>query len=289
MRIADAEENQVVRIAGVVRAAGRTLRSKLEGASCVYWDVRKGVASAPEEHEACAFWLEDASGAKALVRAEGLVVDVRAELAQQLVEMAEADIEVVSQRIRTLKDTARGGGPKQAEANRERRRLAKVATLLCAIRAEARGNVHVGGNLHGQRQWIEKNRHLAGDDLGSRTVQRMVERFEVLLREGDPVEVEGLLRREPMPAELGGGYRDRSDGFVLAPDASGAVRVRGVGTAAPMSEPELRKAAGLEDPVDAIRRNARRTKWKAVLSLDPIVAWTLLIVGVAVVMTLALR
>jgi hypothetical protein len=289
VRIADAEENQVVRIAGVVRAAGRTLRSKLEGESCVYWDVRKGVASAPEEHEACAFWLEDTSGAKALVRAEGLVVDVRAELAQQLVEMAEADIEVVSQRIRTLKDDARGGGPKQAEANRERRRLAKVATLLCAIRAEARGNVHVGGNLQGQRQWIEKNRHLAGDDLGGRTVQRMVERFEVLLREGDPIEVEGLLRREPMPAELGGGYRDRSDGFVLAPDASGVVRVRGVGTAAPMSEPELRKAAGLEDPVDVIRRNARRTKWQAVLSLDPIVLWTLLIVGVAVGLTLALR
>jgi len=67
------------------------------------------------------------------------------------------------------------------------------------------------------------------------------------------------------------------------------VRVRGVGTAAPVSEPELRKEAGLEDPIDVIRRNARRTKWHAVLSLDPIVLWTLLIVGVAVGMTLALR
>lgn len=273
-----------MRIAGVVRAAGRTLRSKLEAQTCVYWDVRKGLASAPESSEACAFWIEDPSGARALVRAEGLTVDVRAELAQQLVEMAESDIEAVSERIRALKDIVRAGGPKQADANRERHQLAKVATLLCAIRADARGNVHVGGDLPGQRRWIDKNRHLAeGNVLGSRTVQRMVERFEVLLRDGDPVEVEGLLRREPMPAELGGGYRDRSDGWVLAPDPTGAVRVRGVGAAAPVSEPVLREeASGVVRDPSGPPRSSRR-------GLDPILTWTLVLVAAALTLTLALR
>ncbi|MCB9616805.1 MAG: hypothetical protein H6722_30595 [Sandaracinus sp.] len=280
MLLADAEPGTVVRLRGVVRAAGRTLRSKLQGESCVYWDVRVGLARAPEASEACTFWLEDEAGERVLVRSESLVVEVRAERGQELVSVAEADIDAVSVRIRELKDEAKRGGATQSEANRERKRLAKVATLLCAIRAEARGNVHLGGNLAGQRRWIEQNQHLADKGLGERTVQRMVERFEVMLREGDPVEVEGLLRREPMPGELGGGYRDRSDCLVMVPTADGAVRVRGVGEAAPVSERELR---GEDDPVEKKPGPPLRT------GMDPILAWTLLLVAAAIAIAYALR
>lgn len=208
--LGEVEEGEVARVTGVVRAASRTLRSKLRGTSCVYWDVRAGLAKEPEASEACAFWIEDASGTRALVRSEALRVDVRAQRAQELVETAESDIAAVSESIRALKDRARTTqGPAQGELNRERRRLAKVATVLCAIRAEARENVHVGGTLAGQRKWIEKNLHFANEGGGKlRTIQMRVERFEVVLCDGDPVEIEGRLRREPMPGELGGGYRD---------------------------------------------------------------------------------
>lgn len=242
--------------------------------------MRVGLAKTPESFEVCAFWIEDPQGDRVLVRAEQLDVAVRADRAEQLVEVAEADIEQVSQRIRELKDVTRAGGPGQAEANRERRRLAKVATLLCAIRAEARGNVHVGGTLEGQRRWIESNAGLAGDGLGERTVQRRVERFEVLLQDGDPAEVEGWLRREPRPAELGGGYCDRSDCLVVVPAPDGVVRVRGVGVAAPVSERELR---GEPEPAKAQPTPASRSR------VDPIVVWTLMLVLTALALAYASR
>jgi hypothetical protein len=233
-------EGDTARIRGVVRAAGRTLRSQLHDVPCVYWDVRVGLADEPEATDVCAFWVEDEGGERFLVRVDALDVDVRAQRAESLVQLVEEDIAAVSATIRQLKETAKHGPvAQQAEANRERRRLAKVATLLCAVRAEARGNVHVGGNLAGQRAWIAAHVQIATNEAG-RSLQRRVERFEVVLREGDAVEVEGVVRREPLPSSLGGGYRERTDCWAMVPGPSGHVRVVGVGESAPVPEADLR-------------------------------------------------
>lgn len=273
-------EGETARIRGVVRAAGQTLRSKLHGVACVYWDVRVGLADEPEATDVCAFWLEDASGERFLVRSEGLDVDVRAHRAEALVQVVEADIAVVSATIRELKDASRTGPiAKQGEANRERRRLAKVATLLCAVRAEARGNVHVGGTLDGQRAWIAKNASLA-TGVGGRSLERREERFEVVLREGDAVEVEGQLRREPLPSGLGGGYRERTDCWAVGPGPSGHVRVLGVGASAPVSEPEVRGEA------DPSRASKPGQALPFLGDLDPVLVVTVLVS--AVVLAIAL-
>ncbi|MBK7773959.1 MAG: hypothetical protein IPI43_07435 [Sandaracinaceae bacterium] len=242
-------EGEASRIRGVVRTAGQTLRSKLNDAPCVYWDVRVGLADEPEATDVCTFWVEDEGGERFLVRVDALEVDVRAQRAESLVQLVEEDIIAVSATIRALKETAKHGPlAQQGEANRERRRLAKVATLLCAVRAEARGNVHVGGDLAGQRKWIAAHVHIATNEAG-RSLQRREERFEVVLREGDSVEVSGVLRREPLPSGLGGGYRERTDCWAMAPGASGHVRVVGVGASAPVPEAELRpKQTAGRDP-----------------------------------------
>lgn len=274
-------QGEVTCIRGVVRAAGQTLRSKLHGAPCVYWDVRVGLADEPEATDVCAFWLEDPSGERFLVRGEGLDVDVRAQRAEALVQVVEEDIAVVSATIRELKDVSRTGPiAKQGEAHRERRRLAKVATLLCAIRAEARGNVHVGGNLEGQRAWIAKNASLA-TGVGGRSLERRQERFEVVLREGDAVEVEGQLRREPLPSGLGGGYRERTDCWAVGPGPSGHVRVLGVGATAPVSEREVRGEAA----ASSTRKPGRSAAMLG--DLDPVLVVTLLVSGVAIAVALA--
>ena len=135
--------------------------------------------------------------------------------------------------------------------------LAKVATLLCAIRAEARGNVHVGGNASGQRAWIEKNAALA-TGIGGRSLQRRQERFEVVLREGDAVEVEGALRREPLPSGMAGGYRDRTDCWAVGPGPDGVVRVVGVGASAPVAETEVRKEALAVERGKTVRAKLQR-------------------------------
>ena len=273
------QEGELTRIRGVVRAAGQTLRSRLNDAPCVYWDVRVGLADEPEATDVCTFWVEDEGGERFLVRVDALDVDVRAQRAESLVQLVEEDIIAVSATIRALKETAKHGPvAQQAEANRERRRLAKVATLLCAVRAEARGNVHVGGDLEGQRKWIAAHVDIATNEAG-RSLQRRVERFEVVLREGDSVEVEGALRREPLPSGLGGGYRERTDCWAMAPGPSGHVRVVGVGKSAPVPEAELRPKKSTREALPLPRA------WPQV---DPVLLGVILVSALLSALALAL-
>lgn len=284
MGIGELQEGDPATVSGKVRAAGRTLVSRLHGRACVYWDVRRGLDDAPREHEACAFWVEDESGTRVLVRADALRVEVRGQRTQQLIETVESDIVVVSEQIRSVKDRARGAaGEAQRDLARERRRLAKVATLLCVIRAQARGNVHVGGTLSGQAKWIDANAKLASETAGGRTVKMMVDHWEVVLAESDTVEVVGVARRELLPAELGGGgYRDRSDCLAIGPDASGFVHVRGVGAAAPVSRGER---ATKTAPQRRSRASKDPRKTTPGPFADPIVVVTMALVGLAVLVT----
>lgn len=237
--IAEIESGARVRVAGRVRQAAPTpLRSKLSDRECVYWDVRADAADAPLESDAQDFWVEDATG-RALVRARALSVRLRQHRREDYLEQIVSDVDAVGVRIRELKDQLREQGPDHARLTAERRRLAKVATLLCAMRAEANGNVHLGGDANGQRAWIERNAHLADDGPGAASVKmrvkRRVERLEVALEVGQRVEVEGFAEVTPVPAGYGGasgGYRTAPTCLTLRADDR-PVLVLGVGEAAP--------------------------------------------------------
>jgi hypothetical protein len=241
--IASVEDGASACVRGRVRAAAAPLISALGERPCVYWEVREGLDGAPRERGAQPFWLEDGSG-RVLVCTDSIAADMRAERERAVITSANADVQVVSQRLREVKRALRvrqgqGGKPLIAE----RKRLSKLATLLCAIRAQARGNVHIGGTLHGQEKWIRANAHLAEGGPGAGTVQLVVERWELVLAEGDEVEVEGAFHIEPLPPGVGagGGYRDRPTGMIVRGDESSPVRLRGVGASAPIPREERRE------------------------------------------------
>ncbi len=242
-----------LRLEGTVVAAGPTLRAKLGGEECVYWDVRGGLDAGPPEVEARPFWLELVGGERVLVPIEHLAVRLRGDVERDLEERVEKDIEAVSKRLGALKDRSREGTITSAERG-EQKRLRKVATLLCAIRAEHNGNVHIGGNPVGQRRWIAKNRYLADGIEAEVTVQRFTERTEHVLAPGDRIRVEGMLQEQALPPEIGGagGYRSLATGLVVVPSARGRkVRLTGLGELAPRApEPATPPVAPLPASVD---------------------------------------
>jgi len=234
------EDGAVAQITGVVRVADPDLiESPLGHEECVYWDVRRGVSDEPERQDGRDFWVEDDTG-RVLVRAEGVRVNAKADRREALIKRLEADIEVVSTRIKAVKRRMQSAAPdKQRDLARERRRLAKVATVLCAIRADANGNIHVGGTPEGQRRYIEERRSLLDSEQGltSREVEVETERWEVVLSPGERVSLHARFVIRPLPGNVPGaqgGYRERPTCLTAEPvDESGHVEVTGRGAAAP--------------------------------------------------------
>jgi len=164
----------------------------------------------------------------------------------------------VEQRIREIKRAVRDD-PGDRALRAERRALRALATLLCAVRAHARGNVHVGGSLEGQERYIrERTPAVRGAE---RVRQLMIERYETTLEEGQEITVEGVALRESVrDPDRARGYRDaplRARWTPVAPPDD-VVTVTGQGEAAPTrgpvaeervrkrppSEPSSPKAAG---------------------------------------------
>lgn len=117
----------------------------------------------------------------------------------------------------------------------ERKRLRKLATLLSAIRAHARGNVHASANLAEQKRFIDAQLHLIEPGgLGTATLTKMV-RLEFVLAPDDAVEVEGVFRKAPQPPELvaAQGYRERPTCWALVGGEGHPAKLVGVGVIAP--------------------------------------------------------
>jgi len=286
--IGEVVEGAEVLLEGRVRPlrGSAPLRSKLTERPCVYWDVRRGIDEEPLESSGRDFWVRDATG-EVLVRSERLRVRAPAERERMLTEAADADYREVSAHIRELKTKLRETqGEKMKPILRERQRLAKVATLLCAVRAHARGNVHLGGSLAGQAKWIEKNSHLVGE--GARSVELITERWEVALEAEQVVRVRGVCRREPAPPGVAVvGYRDRSDCLVMTPPEDGFVEV---------VDPELREkmhAAAKRDVAEA-EPPPQKQRPDGGAKRPPradrqILLWTVVLVGAAVALALLSR
>lgn len=239
-RVAELEDGAAARVEGVVRAATELLRSPLLGRDCVYWEVRRGLGHAPERFEATWFWLEDATG-RVLVRADALDVDVRAERTKEVLETVAADHQALSQVLQGLKQQLKTAqGEEYNQLQKRRRELAKVATFLLAVRAHARGRLHLGGmTLAQQGRWIEENAPAQRPAEGGATIAMAVDRYEVVLAPGDTVVAEGVVATEPVPASMAvaGGYRDAPTARVLGPGDGGVVRLVGVGASQPQPPP----------------------------------------------------
>lgn len=210
--------------------------SPLGHKECVCWELRAGLDAQPERSEYQSFWLDTSSG-PVLVIPERVELDALAIRKRQATSVVEADIEDVSRRIKELKEQQRAsGGHNSAEYNKERKRLAKIATLLCAMKAATRNKIHLGGTLESQEKWIQKHLHLASapDGAGQAAGEFFRERWEVVVAEGQTVEVEGMSQREAVPGVAPtDGYRSRATTLTLRAPTDGKLRVIGVGEIAP--------------------------------------------------------
>lgn len=229
--IAELEDGQQARVSGRVEAADPLVEGP-QGERCVYWEKRAGLGAEVSERGGERFWVVSGKE-RVLVRAEALAeLDARGDWAQEIVQIATSEIQAVSRELADLKDRLKRTD--RPELRRRRRKLAKVATLLCSVKAHARGKVHGKGTLESQARWIEKNKHLADDGPGKATMDKAVNRLIVVLEAGDPVTVSGRFHREPVPPSLGasGGYRDRPACWVVR-----EARVVGHDAAAPRATP----------------------------------------------------
>lgn len=237
--------------------------------------MRAGLHAEAEERAAQDFWLDTEAGS-VLVRAERLELEARAVRQKQVLAVVDGEIEQVSEAIRELKQLQReAGGRSAAEFGSERRRLAKVATLLCAVRAAARGRVHMKGTLESQAKWIAANSHLADGGAGSKSVGLSVDRWEITIEEGQRVEVEGICQEEAILATLAAcdGYRSRPTALVLRAPAEAPIRVVGVGEIAP-SRTEIGTDVAVESKVALDPWEA--AGWSAVIVLVLLEIWMVL-------------
>lgn len=256
--IASLASDARVRVSGVVRAlADAPLESQIAKLPCVYWDVRNGLDDAPEDSAAQSFWIEDASG-RVLIPEGRIDVDARAERRKTVLMTVANDLVAVENRLREIKDEqSRVAGAEASRLQREKKHLSKVATLLCAIRAHARGRVHGRGTLRSQEAWIRENSQLtAGGALGAASTQLMADRWETVLRDGDAVDAIGVVSIEPAPPESMRGASYRS---VATVTALREVRIVGTGASAPPTEAE-RRAIEREHPRDRAPRRGDRSQ-----------------------------
>ncbi len=220
----------------------------------MYWDIREGLDDAPREREGQSFWLEDGTG-RVLVNGTALDVDARPQRRQAVLAAVETDLAALTSRLKTLKALrGKSQGTAERDLAAERARLSLAVTLLCAIRAQARGRLHLKGlSLHQQDRWIRDRAHLTEGGPGANATRLIVERWEVVLQEGQQVEVEGIVSIEPAPSELARGtsYRDVATISVLRPAHADGVRVTGLGAVAPPTVEERRAWTSYGAPREA--------------------------------------
>jgi hypothetical protein len=219
----------------VCLASERTLVARLSERPCVYWEINQTLGRGdPESSEGLPFWLEDDTG-RILVQPQSVEVAARAEGRTRAVAVVDANINQVSQRIRQIKDERRmAAGPAAKKLLEEHRHLKRLATLLCAIRAHARGNVHIGRTLKGQDAAIRKR----SPEFEGEAISLVGERFEVVLSEDAELEVSGLCVMAMAPPGMGHtrGYRDSPTCLQLRAPVGGRLHIRGLGDAAPFSK-----------------------------------------------------
>jgi len=231
-KIASAEDGHVARLHGKVRFFGNApLTSPLGERRCVYHEVRDPLKPDEQaEGRGQDFFLEDDSG-RAVVIMKRHEVDMTPRMSQELVSLLDASVQAVSTHLHVLKDRYRSSaGDEQRRLSRELNRKKKVATLLCALRAQARGRVHMGKSPEDQAERIARLKEQIESDEELQAADPIpIQRYEVTLEEGEEVTVEGFCQWEPDPdprAE-GASYRERPLRLVVRAPLDGVLRVEG--------------------------------------------------------------
>jgi hypothetical protein len=258
--IGNATDGECATFRGRVCLAGsRRLIAALSEKPCVYWEVNESLSSGvPERFEGLPFWLEDETG-RVLVRPESVDVATRAERRTRAIALVDADLNQVSDKIRKIKaDRRKAAGRRAKELLSEHKKLKNLATFLCAIRAQARGNVHTGKTLKGQERYLRKH---ASKHEG-KAVDLIGEQFEVTLQEGDEVEIRGLCVIAMLPPGVGhsGGYRDAPTGVQVRAPVGRRLEIRGLGDVAPVTVSEAQEHKG-----NVSRMPERKGLWRRFL------------------------
>lgn len=237
------------------------LTAPLSEKQCVYWEVNESLSSGvPERFDGVHFWLEDDTG-KVLVQPQSVDVSARAEGRTQAIAVVDTNLNEVSERIRQIKAARRDAmGRRAKELLSEHKKLKKLATFLCAIRAHARGNVHRGGTLEGQERYLRGH---ASEHEG-KAVELISEQFEVTLQEGDEVEIRGLCVMALLPPGVGHtkGYRDAPTGLQVRAPVGRRLEIRGLGDVAPVVVTSQQEHKG-----KVSRTHERKSLWRRFLGI----------------------
>lgn len=205
--IADVEDGAEARVAGTVRALpGETLEAPISKRACVYYEIRSSMSApdeAPDESEGIDFLVEGETG-----RAFVVMKDYRAAVAHRewraVVSAVDADINAVSAKLSKLKRAVRRASPaRQRELQLELNREKRLATFLCTVRAHSRGRLHACSSLEEQRKFIAENTSHYADSGATREISsRLLSRRDLVIQEGDRVQIEGHCQWQPDPDPL---------------------------------------------------------------------------------------
>lgn len=227
--IAELAEGAVT-IEGVVRSSGaEPLVAPISKRACICYEVHSGLVGGGAEEDAQPFYLEDDSG-RVLVEMDSYALELGAIVRQKQMAVLDADINAVAQRLADLKTKARdiADHEDKRSAFAHVRQLKEVATLLCCIRAHARGNVHHGGDLAGQEKYIAamSQKFSQHGDTTEMPTQFLGQQDTVLL-DGHAARVSG----RAIGKSAGAGYRDGARQLVIVAPEDGTIVVSGEGAA----------------------------------------------------------
>lgn len=273
--IVDARDGATVRIAGTVEVS-EPVEAPISKIACAYaevYDPHRG--GAPIERVGTRLHVRDAT-ALAEVELEHVETELLGYVRNEKVEAIQTELTTVEEKLGELKDRRRdASGPAASAIHREQKQLRRVATLLYAMRAQARGRTHGQRSLDAQKQFIARERQALRVQDGARpAIEIETERLEAVVAEGDTVEIEGLARWR-----AGGqarGYREAGRRLVITGSPQAPVRLTLTATerrerlaqgAVDVDDVrDARKASRREDRVAPRREAVPRTSGMVVLS-----------------------
>lgn len=249
-------------IEGVVRQAEEApLIAPLSGRACVCYEVHRGLLGGMKSQDAQRFYLEY-DGGRALVEMDRFRLELGSLARKQVLEVLDADINAIAMQLSDLKVRLRQAqGHRQSVLQKELRELKGLATLLCAVRAHARGNVHTGRTLEGQERFIAAQSTLYQADGELRQIpSRYLEQFDTILAAGQRARVTGEARWGTGPSQ---GYRDGARQLIIFAPEDGEVLVEGQGAREAQRAMAKQSDAALAADEDAliVHRDTPDARW----------------------------
>lgn len=247
----------------MVAADAPLLVAAASGRPCVCWVVTSGLLTGPLKQEGQPFFVKDAGG-EILVLPDRFTARLGGREQHADLEVVDADVRLVSDQLATVRDKLRE--KRDPEVVQQRKTLRKLYTLLCAIRAHARGHCHVGKSLEGQERFIAKNTALFASEFAPKKLRTLeLTREETILTVGQQVRVTGVASRRVDGLAAGSGYRERSTRLVLSAPEDEPLLI--IGEGAEEAEQERRIEAAVTPEQNPVRLQFALGLMLAILAL----------------------